>query len=235
MSINNREDLNKYYDIINELVDEYIDKWKIRPSRLKKYLKPGTKRFQNFLNRNNLSEVNGSDRILRDIIEDRTSMEKDGILTFESYKLFESDNFDIKSLEECLYKGVEKADLKMEKILADYFDTNLSGISIDNSEKHLFKVDTWSSEKKVIIYSKEEIDLIKENIFEHLYKELSNMNVDLVDGISIGLNDLIGEDKFEDKLESIFTKDFTIKMISKLLNYKFESEKSDHFIWVENM
>ena len=126
MSINNREDLNKYYDIINELVDEYIDKWKIRPSRLKKYLKPGTKRFQNFLNRNNLSEVNGSDRILRDIIDDRTSMEKDGILTFESYKLFESDNFEIKSLEECLYKGVEKADLKMEKVLADYFDTNLS-------------------------------------------------------------------------------------------------------------
>jgi hypothetical protein len=235
MSINNREDLNKYYDIINELVDEYIDKWKIRPSRLKKYLKPGTKRFQNFLNRNNLSEVNGSDRILRDIIDDRTSMEKDGILTFESYKLFESDNFEIKSLEECLYKGVEKADLKMEKVLADYFDTNLSSISIDNSEKHIFKVDTWSSEKKVIIYSKEEIDLIKENIFEHLYKELSNRNVDLVDGVSIGLNDLIGEDKFENKLESIFTKDFTIKMVSKLLNYKFESEKSDHFIWVENM
>jgi len=235
MSINNREDLNKYYDIINELVDDYIDKWKIRPSRLKKYLKPGTKRFQNFLNRNKLSEVNGSDRILRDIIEDRTSMEKDGILTFESYKLFESDNFEIKSLEECLYKGVEKADLKMEKVLADYFDTNLSGISIDNSEKHIFKVDTWSSEKKVVIYSKEEIDLIKENIFEHLYKELSNRNVDLVDGISIGLNDLIGEDKFENKLESIFTKDFTVKIISKLLNYKFESEKSDHFIWVENM
>lgn len=235
MSINNREDLNKYYDIINELVDEYIDKWKIKPSRLKKYLKPGTKRFQNFLNRNNLSEVNGSDRILRDIIDDRTSMEKDGILTFESYKLFESDNFEIKSLEECLYKGVEKADLKMEKVLADYFDTNLSGISIDNSEKHIFKVDTWSSEKKVIIYSKEEIDLIKGNIFEHLYKELSNKNIDLVDGISISLNDLIGEDKFEDKLKSIFTKDFTIKMISKLLKYKFESEKSDHFIWVENM
>ena len=130
---------------------------------------------------------------------------------------------------------MEKADLKMEKVLADYFDTNLSGISIDNSEKHIFKVDTWSSEKKVVIYSKEEIDLIKENIFEHLYKELSNRNVDLVDGISIGLNDLIGEDKFENKLESIFTKDFTVKIISKLLNYKFESEKSDHFIWVENM
>ena len=38
MSINNREDANKYYQIMNELVDEYIDKWKIRPAKLKKYL-----------------------------------------------------------------------------------------------------------------------------------------------------------------------------------------------------
>ena len=37
MSINNREDANKYYQIMNELVDEYIDKWKIRPAKLKKY------------------------------------------------------------------------------------------------------------------------------------------------------------------------------------------------------
>ena len=40
----------------------------------------------------------------------------------------------------------------------------------------------------------------------------------------------IGSDSLQ-----IFTKDFTVKIISKLLNYKFESEKSDHFIWVENM
>lgn len=235
MSINSREDLNNYYDIINELVDEYIDKWKIRPSRLKKYLKPGTKRFQNFLNRNSLSEVKGSATILKDIIEDRASMEKDGILTFESYKIFESDDFKINSLEQCLYKGIEKADLKMEKILADYFDTNLSDISIENSDKHIFNVDSWGGDKKVIIYSKDEVDLIKENIFEHLYNELSDRKVNLVDDVSIGLDDLISEDKFEKKLESIFNKDFTTKTISKLINFKFESEKSDHFIWVENM
>ena len=235
MSINNREDLNNYYNIINELVDEYIDKWKIRPSRLKKYLKPGTKRFQNFLDRNKLSEVNGSGRILKDIIEDRTSMEKDGVLTFESYKIFESDEFEIKSMSQCLYKGIEKANLKMEKVLADYFDTNLSSISVEDSEKHIFKVDTWSDEKKVIVYSKEELDLIRENIYDHLYLELSKKNVDLVDNLSIELTDLIEKDKLMDKLESIFNKEFTIKTISKLIDYKFESERSDHFIWVQNM
>jgi len=54
MSINNREDANKYYQIINELVDEYIDKWKIRPKNLKKYLRPGSDRFNKFLLRHSL-------------------------------------------------------------------------------------------------------------------------------------------------------------------------------------
>lgn len=233
MSINNREDLNKYYDIINELVDEYIDKWKIRPSSLKKYLKPGTERFKNFLLRNNLSEVKGSETILKDIIDDRSSMESDGILTFESYKLFESEDFEIKSLHQCLYKGIEKADIKMEKILADYFDTNLSDVSIEDSSKHIFKVDSWDGDKKVIIYSKEDIDLIKENIFDHLYEQMSKKNIDLVNSVSIGLSDLINQENFYKKLESIFTKEFTINTISGLLESDFKSEKSDYFIWVK--
>ena len=36
--INNSEDLNKYYNIVNQYVDEYIDKWKIKPTNLKNYL-----------------------------------------------------------------------------------------------------------------------------------------------------------------------------------------------------
>src|SRR5690554_6926335 len=98
MSINTREDANKYYKIINELVDDYIIKWKIRPSRLKKYLSPGSKRFDRFLKRNKLDEIKGSSVILKDIIEDRYNMEKDGVLTFESYNIFESEEFKIKSL-----------------------------------------------------------------------------------------------------------------------------------------
>jgi hypothetical protein len=39
MSINSKEDANKYYQVVNNLVDDYIDKWKIKPSNLKKILK----------------------------------------------------------------------------------------------------------------------------------------------------------------------------------------------------
>ena len=92
MSINNREDANKYYQIMNELVDEYIDKWKIRPAKLKKYLTPGSKRFNRFLERNRLGDIKGVDVILKDIIEDRFHMESDGVLTFENYKFLADQN-----------------------------------------------------------------------------------------------------------------------------------------------
>jgi len=48
MSINSREDANKYYQQINKLVDEYMESDKIRPSNLKRYLQPGSERFNNF-------------------------------------------------------------------------------------------------------------------------------------------------------------------------------------------
>jgi hypothetical protein len=235
MSINNREDANKYYHLINELVDDYIDKWKIRPSNLKRYLKPGSERFNKFLLRNKLSEVKGASVILTDIIEDRASMEKDGVLTFENFKYFESNDFKIDSLKECLYKGIEKADIKMEKILADFFDTNLSSIDILDADKHLFKLEDWENDDwKVIIYSKEDLEIIKENIIEHLYKEITEKEVELTSNIQISLSKVINKENFGIKMIDIFNEDKLVKTITELLggDYEFKSEKSDNFIWV---
>ena len=51
------------------------------------------------------------------------------------------------------YKGIEKADLNMEKVLADVFDTNLGSIDIVDSGKHIFKVNDWKGKDiNVIIY-----------------------------------------------------------------------------------
>jgi hypothetical protein len=235
MSISNREDANKYYHLINELVDDYIDKWKIRPSNLKKYLKPGSERFNKFLLRNKLSEVKGASVILSDIIEDRASMEKDGVLKFETFKYFESNDFKIDSLKECLYKGIEKADIKMEKILADFFDTNLSSIDILDAYKHLFKLENWENDDwKVIIYSKEDLDIIKENIIENIYKEINEKEVELSSNIKVSLSKLIDNEIFYKKMIDIFTEDNLIKKVTDLLgdNYSFKSKISSYFIWI---
>jgi hypothetical protein len=235
MTINNREDANRYYQIINDLVDDYVDKWKIRPSKLKKYLKPGSQRFKNFLERNKLSEIQGSDRILKDIIDDRYHMEKDGVLSFESFKYFESNEFKIQSLKQSLYKGIEKSNINMEKILADYFDTNLGDIDIIDSDKHIFKLNDWNnSDYEVIIYSKDEINVITDNIIEHLYSELSNKKIELTEHISIELSDLINKELFTSKIGKVLTEDLIKKLISDALggDFKFKDEFKEHYIWI---
>jgi hypothetical protein len=221
--------------MINGMIDDYIDKWKIRPSNLKRYLKPGSERFRKFLERNKLNEVEGCDVILRDVIEDRYHMEKDGIITFESFKLFESEEFKIHSLKQSLYKGIEKATNKMEKIIADYFDTNLGEIDIVDADKHTFKINNWENDDLgITIYSEEEIDVIIKNMIDHLYDELSKNTVKLTERISIDLSDLIKKDTFESKMESIFTKEFTIKIITDCLGsqWEFKGESQDHLIWI---
>ena len=235
MSINNKEDANRYYQVINGLVDDYLDKWKVRPSNLKRYLQPGSERFNRFLERNKLKDIKGASIILKDIIEDRESMEKDGVITFESFKMFESEEFKIQSLKQCLYKGIEKATQKMEKILADYFDTNLGDIDIVDSDKHIFKLNDWeNSEWDVVIYSKEEMDVILTNVVEHMYEELSKKKIELSQHISIELYDLIKEDVFINKIQNILSDDMAKKLISDCLdnNFKFKDEFNDYFIWI---
>lgn len=232
MSISNREDVNRYYQLINELIDNYIDKWKIKPSNLGKYLKPGSDRFNKFLIRNNLSEIKGADVILKDIIEDRISMEHDGIMKFENYKLFESEDFKITSISQCLYKGIDKADIRMEKILADYYDTNLSDIDIVNSDKHIFRIKIWNNIKFIISYTKDEFDIIKSNMLEYMYDNLSKKKIELTNKISIDLNNLIDIEKYNKKINSILTDELTTEVISDLLNnYKFIEKYNEYYIW----
>jgi hypothetical protein len=235
MSINTREDANKYYQMINDLVDEYTEKNKIRPSNLKRYLQPGSERFNRFLERNKLKDIKGASVILKDIIEDRESMERDGVITFESFKMFESEEFKIHSLKQCLYKGIEKATQKMEKVLADHFDTNLGDIDIVDADKHIFKINDWNSyDAQVVIYSKDEMDVILTNVIEHLYGELSKKKIELSKHISIELSDLIKEDAFTNKIENILTEDMAKKLITDCLDngFKFKDEFQGYFIWI---
>ncbi|MCK9475572.1 MAG: hypothetical protein M0R46_06630 [Candidatus Muirbacterium halophilum] len=232
MSIINREEANKYYKLINELVDEYIIKWKIRPSNLKKYLKPNSDRFNKFLQINQLHNIKGANIILTDIIEDRYNMEKDGVMTFENFKIFESEDFKITTINQCLYKGIEAATNQMEKVLADYYDVNLGDIDIIDPERHMFKLNNWENKNiGIIIYSEEDIQLIKSNVSELLFNELLNKNVEL-NTISIDLSDLIDKTNFNDKIEKILNKEKMINIISKCLNqFEFKNSFNNYYIW----
>lgn len=234
MEIKSREDANNYYNKINLLVDEYIDKWKIKPSNLKRYMQPGSDRFNRFLERNHLKNINGTEIILKDVIEDRVSMETDQIATFESFRLFESDEFKIDSLKRCLYKGIEKADINMEKFLADYFDTNLGSISVLDSDKHFFRVDDWNGDGNVIVlYSQEEFEIIKLNIFEFFFQEVSRSTVPVNNLVAIELQNLIDYDNFVSRCANKFSEDFIISLVQDTLgsNFVFVTKGGVYYMW----
>lgn len=244
MSIESREDANKYYQLVNELVDEYMSKGKIRPSNLKRYLEPGSERFKKFLIRNKLNEITGIDRVLSDVIEDRASMESDGVLTFESFKFFESDEFKISSMRQCLYKGIEKADLSMEKALADVFDTNLGSIDVVDSDKHSFYIEDEMLD--VVCFSLEDMKIIENNVVEYLYSELKKKEIDLIDiaqggNLSINLGDFISSNDavfnaFDETIRKKLDDGELIAIIENLLSQEYNGSaemKSErgYYIW----
>ena len=163
-------------------------------------------------------------------------METDGVLTFESFKVFESDEFKITSIIQCLYKGIGKTDIKTEKFLADHFDANLSQIDIVDTDRHMFKISNWENEDiLVIVYNKDEFDIIKENIKEYLYDELLKQQIDLIVGVSLKLNTVVDKDKFDDDMKFKLTDELITNLINDSLemNYtKFEFEKTDdYYLW----
>lgn len=249
MSINNREELNNYYQYFNNLVDEYTEKWKIRPSNLKRYLQPGSERFNKFLekSKSQLKKKNGLDiddaysrLVLQNILEDRYNMEKDGVLTFESYNIFESDEFKIKSMKSCLYKGIDKSTQKMEKIISDFLsekskgvDINLSNIDIDDSEKHKFKVKNWNnSDISIIIYSKDDVNVIKENVIEYILDDLNNRDIEVSKNLKIKLSELIDKKLYEEKMNLEIDNDYLLNLIEDITGYEYKGDKQEHYIWI---
>ena len=237
MSINSREDANKYYQIVNALIDNYITKEKIKPQNLRRYLKNGSDKFEKFIERNGLIDINGIRQVINDVIDSWTHIEDDGIMTFESYKLYESEEFKITSLIQCLYKGIGKTDINTEKFLADYFDTNLSHIDIIDSDKHIFKINDWENKDLIaIVYNNDELDIIKENIKEYLTDLLLNKKVDLL-GLEVKLENIIDKTKAEEYIQSELGDEKITDLINNSLeqNYtKFNYKKTDKFhLWIK--
>jgi hypothetical protein len=215
--ITNSEEANKYYQIINQYIDEYTDTHKIKPINLGKYLKNNQRLIQ-FVERKGLKDVKNINRVINDVIDDRISMEKDIVKTFENFKFLESNEFKILNLRQCLYKGIEKSTIHHEKILADYFDVSLSHIDIIDSDKHIFKIDHYSF-IDCVIYTENEVEIIRENMKEYCFEQVFNKSVQL-EGLSIDINvnikDFIDTEKFETHINEVLTTE-KVKTIIRLL------------------
>ena len=232
--ISNTEEANQYYTQVNNIIDSYVIKNKIKPSRLKKYL--NTDKLNKLIEKNGLKDIEGIKRVFQDVIEDFESLEKDGIMKFESYNLFESEDIKISSVKHCLYKGVPKAEIKHEKALADILDVSLGHIETKDSEKHIYTIDS-NNKTDAIIYSDEDIEMIGDNIIEFCYNELSNKKIDIIKDVKIDLGNLIDKEEYMNKLRDMFSQKFTKEIIHGLLSDKYfqEKEHKGYHVWVSGL
>lgn len=232
----NADNINEYYTKINELIDEYFA-WNITPSALKKFLKPGGLALKKFIERNNLSNVVNINKIIKDVVEDRYSMEKDGVLTFESFgqeaveDIISSDASGT-GLDYILYNNVDATDLKDEKIIADYYRTSLGHINEVDKNLHEYTVDVLKGDYNVIIFSEDDFGKIVENLVEYLMKYLGSKSVFVAPlNLNVSLSSMIDREAIEAMVDS---KSYIVNIISEILNtheYTYQKKFGNYHFW----
>jgi hypothetical protein len=236
--INNREEANQYYKKVNELVDDYIKNWKVKPTEIYSYFQ---RNMKSFLEKSGLSDVEGITRVVNDVLEHRRGMELDKVMKFESFsKISES------------ILNIGNANVEHEKVLADYYQTSIGHIDLIDGDVHLYKINDFGKKVVAIIFSDEELKEIKENILDSLVEEAKNkvLSINEVDGVEIGisfrfwLSDIFDESKYKDLCSSKLTnqnlllvikntiqkrKDFPTNFSDERLSYK--SDFKGYHIW----
>jgi hypothetical protein len=220
--IKNSEEANKYYKLINEYIDEYLNTWKINPINLGKYLKKD--RIKSFIERKGLSELSNIDIIINDVIQDRVSLEKETVKKFESFDFDKAKDDGIKSI---LYKNIGKCNIEHEKKVSDHFDVSLSEVDIIDSDLHKFKVGEVIS----FVYLDSEIETIKENIRMYLLSKIEEKNLTISIGseFSINLGKIIDGEILSSKLEDFAQENF-LNVMSNILNC--DSTFNEYFIGI---
>lgn len=205
IEIKSREDANKYYKLVNKLVDEFVDKTKARPIEAYNYIKRNKNKF---LERNELSEINGIEKILMDIIQHRKSLQMDKIITFENYNSIFENIGDLKS------KNIYK-----EKVLADFFHISSGHVDAINQDLNIYKIKDFDNEFMVCILSDYDVSILKNNLKKLLTKRISdqNFNIDEMTGeflqndSQIKFSDLVDDTKLSNLLDNLIDLDSCLK------------------------
>jgi len=209
--ITNREEANEYYNKVNELVDDYIKTWKIKPSEIYHYFQ---RNMQSFLERSGLSEVDGIRRVVNDVLEHRRFMELDKVMKFENFSKVNEGVI-----------SIGNANVNHEKVLADYYNTSLGHIDLVDPEIHLYKIDDFGKKVISIIFSDKELDEIKVNILDNLVLEAENkvLSINELGGMEMGfslrfwVSDIFDKEKFRKSCEEKLTNENLLVVIKSVI------------------
>jgi len=211
----NQDNINEYYDKVNALIDTY-ETWRVKPSSLKSYLKPGSNGLKNFIEKNNLENIDGIEKVIKDVVDDRCGVEQDTVMTFESFTSKEQ------TISDKIFKGIESTGMSYEKVLSDLFKVSLSHIMEDDKSKHIYKIEKLDSDvAHAMILSNKDIDTIKKNYYDALYTSLNNRKVNLDGFKEFNLTGLIDKEYFIKKFSENNDVNWSDTILT-FVDFKFE-------------
>jgi hypothetical protein len=210
-TIQNKQEANKYYDIVNKAIDEYIEENNIRPSRLRKYMSAPKK--ESLLKRKGLSDVEGIDRVLDDVLDDRFAMESDKVIKFESFRINESKE-----------SGHERA-------AAEFFRASLDQVVKSADGGHNYEVEDIGEHKGISVYSSEDVKEFRTKLITTLKKLANEEEIDIHRAdlglaskrhirtkIKVSLGQVLNQEKLNQVLEESLSEKKTIEILGDYLN-----------------
>lgn len=203
----NIDNIDKYYEIINNKIDDYF-KYNIDPLSLKRYLKKGSIGMNKFIEKSELIDIKNIEKIITDVVDDRIAKKELEIITFEN---FIPNDFIIKfDISEQSYKTI-----------ADIYKVSLGHLIID---KNNIKLSGLKSDKEIYVYNRTHLDVMYDQVCDKIYNQLRKdiMVFDLLD-INIKLYDKIEKKYFKEKVFESIKEDYNIieKIISLKTNHNF--------------
>lgn len=230
-----QSNINSYYKKVNDAVDAYFNDHKVRPSSLKRFLKPKSKGIEKFIEMNDFKNVKNIEMIIRDVVDDRYSMEQDGVLTFESFHEI-NENFNNKVNEIDQLKSIlQKPDspIKFEKVIADKYNVSLGHVEEFDLDKHEYNVEIPGHENiDVFILNDEDLALFTGELITMSYGDFIKNDIKY---FNTNVDDVITLDDFYNKLAGGENEiENTLTVLDKLLaqeQYKSHEEYKGYYIW----
>ena len=161
---------------------------------------------------------------------------------FESniQKLYEV-NLPVMKIEEILDDVTQVNNDTLKRVLVSYFKVYDDYIDLTDKKKHLFKIHDMSGDIMnnnrvsfdVCIFEKQDLTQIKENLVDfavgEFHSELPNtLNIF---GIDMKPSSFINKEELKFVFEGIFVPEEIVKIISNILDYKYEGQFNDFFIF----
>lgn len=261
----NREEYDRYFDGKVKTIFDAKKEFRTKIKQLIKDIKyTGYRNFYKMIGgdtaENQQKYRDLVSKLFNDIIKDKMAveldktkdkiMEKVNIENFDKFfenkiqKIFEV-NLPVMKMEEILDNVTQVNNDTLKRVLVTYFKTYDDYIDLSDKKKHIFKVhdmvgDIMNNNRisfDVCIFEKGDIDRIKENLVDFAVGEFYNSlpNSLNIFGIDMKPTSFINKEELKSVFEGIFVHEEIVKIITNILNYKFEKQFNDFFIWTNKV